>query len=129
MSIFKTCPNCGAHLDPSEICECMKKAVPMLAHEDGKLPGNNIASFSIPHGAAGSQERKFLPVMHGDNYAAKIAAEAILRAYGSGPSVEWSMNQAGEKELKSAAHILEKRVGLEAACKKIVYQLKERSRA
>ncbi len=22
MSYFKTCPHCGAHLDPGEVCDC-----------------------------------------------------------------------------------------------------------
>ena len=25
---YWTCPNCGAHLDPGETCDCMKKAAP-----------------------------------------------------------------------------------------------------
>ena len=22
---YKTCPNCGAHLDPGELCDCLEK--------------------------------------------------------------------------------------------------------
>ena len=25
MSYYKTCPLCGAHLDPGEVCECKKE--------------------------------------------------------------------------------------------------------
>lgn len=27
MSIYKTCPDCGAHLDPGERCDCQRKPV------------------------------------------------------------------------------------------------------
>lgn len=39
MSKFKTCPHCGAHLDPGEVCQdCKEKAAPSAANtEDGKL--------------------------------------------------------------------------------------------
>lgn len=30
MSYFRTCPRCGAHLDPGEICECWKEDTPEL---------------------------------------------------------------------------------------------------
>lgn len=26
MSYYTTCPDCGAHLDPGEVCECKKEA-------------------------------------------------------------------------------------------------------
>ena len=32
MSYFKTCPLCGAHLDPGEVCECKREAVPGTAN-------------------------------------------------------------------------------------------------
>ena len=25
---YRTCPKCGAHLDPGEVCDCMKKGAP-----------------------------------------------------------------------------------------------------
>lgn len=25
MSYFKTCPHCGAHLDPGEVCDCREE--------------------------------------------------------------------------------------------------------
>ena len=28
MSYYKTCPHCGAHLDPCEVCECKEEAAP-----------------------------------------------------------------------------------------------------
>ena len=37
MSYFKTCPFCGAHLDPCEVCECKEEAVPDVGSiGDGK---------------------------------------------------------------------------------------------
>ncbi len=37
MSLYRTCPLCGAHLDPSEVCECKRKAAPGAANTgDGK---------------------------------------------------------------------------------------------
>ncbi len=30
MSYYKTCPLCGAHLDPEEACTCTKKPPPVL---------------------------------------------------------------------------------------------------
>lgn len=28
---YRTCPKCGAHLDPGEVCDCTKKSVPSVA--------------------------------------------------------------------------------------------------
>ena len=30
MAYYKTCPDCGAALDPGEICDCREKAAPEL---------------------------------------------------------------------------------------------------
>lgn len=30
MSYFRTCPICGLHLDPGEVCECIKKELPSV---------------------------------------------------------------------------------------------------
>lgn len=27
MSYFRVCPNCGAHLDPGEVCDCLSDTV------------------------------------------------------------------------------------------------------
>ena len=27
MSYFRTCPDCGAHLDPEEKCDCRKESI------------------------------------------------------------------------------------------------------
>lgn len=38
MSYFRTCPHCGAHLDPGEVCNCRdeEKTAPSAANtEDG----------------------------------------------------------------------------------------------
>ena len=36
MSYYRTCPTCGAALDPGERCDCTEKAAPVLQHRDGK---------------------------------------------------------------------------------------------
>lgn len=37
MSYYKTCPHCGAHLDPREVCECKEEAAPGATNtRDGK---------------------------------------------------------------------------------------------
>lgn len=33
MSLFKTCPHCGAHLDPGESCDCLVAQVCSEARE------------------------------------------------------------------------------------------------
>ena len=35
MSYYKTCPNCGAHLDPGEHCECQENTTPSAANTEG----------------------------------------------------------------------------------------------
>lgn len=37
MSYYRTCPGCGVHLDPGEICQdCKEKAATALQRNDGK---------------------------------------------------------------------------------------------
>ena len=38
MSYYRTCPYCGAALDPCEICDCQdkKEAAPVLQHRNGQ---------------------------------------------------------------------------------------------
>lgn len=43
MSYYNTCPHCGAHLDPSEVCDCMRNAAPVLAHKDGEAEQSTTA--------------------------------------------------------------------------------------
>lgn len=50
MSYYHICPYCGAHLDPSEQCDCMKEAVPAATNnENGKAENEsqNPCSASI----------------------------------------------------------------------------------
>lgn len=40
MSYYKTCPRCGAHLDPGEVCDCLDvESQILLNHENNGLPG------------------------------------------------------------------------------------------
>lgn len=44
---YKTCPNCGANLDPNEACDCTKKeAVPQPRKQPPKKISN--PSLSVP---------------------------------------------------------------------------------
>lgn len=52
MPYYRSCPMCGAALDPGEICDCQdkEKAAPVLQHQDGQkveigLPTNISASI------------------------------------------------------------------------------------
>lgn len=38
MSIFRECPNCGANLDPGEVCDCMTKKV--VTYADWEAAGS-----------------------------------------------------------------------------------------
>lgn len=43
MSYYKTCPHCGAHLDPVEVCDCQAKeeaALDATNIQDGKVEQN-----------------------------------------------------------------------------------------
>lgn len=40
MRYYKTCPQCGAHLDPGEKCDCTKNTALTTTHEDGIQGGN-----------------------------------------------------------------------------------------
>lgn len=32
MAYFRTCPRCGANLDPGEVCDCLPRAEPPVFH-------------------------------------------------------------------------------------------------
>lgn len=45
--MYKICPHCGAHLDPCERCDCIKRAAPGVAStEDGKNVSTDIKNVS-----------------------------------------------------------------------------------
>lgn len=50
MSKYKTCPECGAHLDAGEICEC-KKAAPEAGNEAGERATANPHEPALAPGA------------------------------------------------------------------------------
>lgn len=39
---YKTCPDCGANLDPGEICDCKKETAP-LARERPQIKESNFS--------------------------------------------------------------------------------------
>lgn len=45
---FKSCPDCGAHLDPGETCECTKKApsAPTLRASSARAGNNDTLSIA-----------------------------------------------------------------------------------
>lgn len=54
MSYYKTCPRCGAHLDPGETCDCLDiEAGLLIAHltEKETAPGaaNTESGKETPH--------------------------------------------------------------------------------
>lgn len=48
MSYYRTCPHCGANLDPGEVCDCQgkEKAVASIASTDGGAAEQNISPVS-----------------------------------------------------------------------------------
>lgn len=61
MPYYRTCPDCGAALDPGERCDCQdkEKAAPVLEHRNGQrmdheLP--NPRSISIVHHDKGGNQ-------------------------------------------------------------------------
>lgn len=47
MSYFKTCPRCGAHLDPGEVCDCGTKAIELPRTVRAVAVENRDGSFTI----------------------------------------------------------------------------------
>lgn len=46
MSYYKTCPHCGAHLDPGEVCDCREKEKTLVSAantDEGKVEQNLTA--------------------------------------------------------------------------------------
>lgn len=48
MGYYRTCPQCGSHLDPGEACDCQKeKTAPSAANtESGKVEKGLPTNFS-----------------------------------------------------------------------------------
>ena len=45
MSYYRTCPRCGAHLDPGEICDCLDvEAKLLIAHVTDKKTARGAAN-------------------------------------------------------------------------------------
>lgn len=66
MAYFKTCPDCGAHLDPGERCGCNKEA-PRLLQQSGAQDGQkrkpaNGSIANLP--PAGKPERTILATIY-----------------------------------------------------------------
>lgn len=44
MSLYRTCSLCGVHLDPGEMCDCKKEAIPGVSSTgDGRAEQNTTA--------------------------------------------------------------------------------------
>ena len=41
--MYRTCPDCGAHLDPGEICDCSRKAEAAPASVKPEAMDENLA--------------------------------------------------------------------------------------
>lgn len=52
MSYFRTCPHCGAHLDPGEVCDCRetkKTALDATNIQDGGVEQGLTDAVSTSH--------------------------------------------------------------------------------
>lgn len=56
---YKVCPDCGAHLDPGERCDCQneEKAARCCEHQTakGKARGRAVSAFIVRPGKGGCQ--------------------------------------------------------------------------
>lgn len=55
MSYFRTCPICGANLDPSELCECIKNTAHGAGTSESGKHGKAITHLNYITKGAGSQ--------------------------------------------------------------------------
>ena len=78
MSYYSTCTHCESHLDPCEVCDCMKNAAPVLAHKDGEAEQFKAADSGniIPQDGVTLQE--FSEAVKGIDDVRKVMVEAIL---------------------------------------------------
>lgn len=44
--MYRNCPNCGANLDPGEICDCKKEAAPELEPPKAAQANNLIVNIT-----------------------------------------------------------------------------------
>ena len=51
MSYFKTCPRCGAHLDPGDVCDCKERTAQSAANAlDGKAETfDRVSAYIVQH--------------------------------------------------------------------------------
>lgn len=54
MSYYRTCPHCGAHLDPGEVCDCQIGAALLLTEGAADHWGNE----ETVHGATNTMDGK-----------------------------------------------------------------------
>lgn len=47
MSIYRTCPQCGANLDPGEQCDCKEKSAVRRESKQADNPRNKSLAYSI----------------------------------------------------------------------------------
>ena len=61
MSYYSTCPHCGAHLDPGEICDCQdkKEAAAGATNTDGSRAEKDLKDpFFRLHDSKGSKKNQ-----------------------------------------------------------------------
>lgn len=71
---YKTCPHCGAHLDPGESCDCKREAAPGAANTgDGKNESAINTNTPIVQGGNGvcqeqeairDEDKRLLEILH-----------------------------------------------------------------
>lgn len=79
MLYYNTCPNCGAHLDHGETCDCVKNTALVLAHKDGEAEQFKAADSEniIPRDGVSLQE--FSDALTEMDDSGKVMVAAILR--------------------------------------------------
>ena len=59
MSYFHTCPRCGAHLDPGEVCDCKTAADAANIDGGGVDPASDQLNESAPIVQGGERKVKY----------------------------------------------------------------------
>lgn len=94
---YKTCPDCGANLDPAEKCDCQKEKNPPHANELGSLDntGNSVAApkCSISDNAAIVKNFDLRGLRQNKNVSAKDVINLVCSMY---PGYDKTLNSKCE---------------------------------